>query len=326
MGIVFTSGTTESINLAASGWAKHNLKAGDIIVTSEMEHHSNFVPWLRLKEEIGIELVILPLGRDYRIDYKSTELDYSRVKLIALSHASNVLGTVNPIADISGFFRQKGANARLAADAAQSVPHMPVNVQDIGADFLAFSSHKMLGPSGVGVLYVKKELLDQMKPVLVGSHMIESVSKDQAVWAEPPAKFEPGTRNIEGVIGLGAAIDYLKTVGMANMVEFENKLTAYFLEKLGGQAGVKLFGPSRTKDRIGVFSFAVGNVHPHDTAEILNRSNIAVRAGHHCAEPLMQTLEVPGTVRASLYLYNDKSDVDKLVESIDEVKRVFRIK
>jgi cysteine desulfurase/selenocysteine lyase len=321
--VIFTSNATEAINLAAYGWARKHLKAGDIILTSEMEHHSNLVPWLRLKEERGVEIVYLPVTKDYRLNYER-DIDFKRVKLVALTHASNVLGTVNPIREIVAFFREKAPDIKVLVDAAQSVPHIPVNVQDLGADFLAFSSHKMLGPSGVGVLWAKQELLEDMDPLLVGSHMIDTVTKDKATWAQLPDKFEPGTRNIEGVIGLGAAIDYLQDVGMEKVAAYEHEVTEYALEQFK-KHGIQLFGPSDAHDRLGVFSFAVGNVHAHDVAEILNRSHVAVRAGHHCAQPLMQCLGVTGTARASLYLYNTTADLDALMAAIKQVKKTFKV-
>lgn len=322
--IIFAANATEAINYVAYGWTRKNLKRGDIIVTSVMEHHSNFVPWLKLKEELGIELVTLPIDQEYRLDYK-IDLDFSRVKLIALTHASNVLGTINPIADILAYFKQRGASAKLLVDAAQTAPHIPVDVKKLGADFLVFSAHKMLGPTGVGVLYAKKDLLDAMAPLITGSHMIESVTSDQATWAQAPDKFEPGTRNIEGVIGLGAAIDYLTGTDMSKIEAHERNLTAYALEQFSAR-GVKLFGPRGSKERLGVFSFAIDNIHPHDVAEILNRSGVAVRAGHHCAQPLMQALKVTGTTRASTYLYSTREDIDKLMNGIDEVKKVFNVR
>lgn len=323
--IIFTSNATEAINVVATGWAEKFLKSGDIIVTSEMEHHSNSVPWLSLKEKIGIKLIVLPIGKDYRLDYKVSDIDFSRVKLLALAHASNVLGTINPITDIAAYFKRQGADAKLLVDAAQSVPHLPVDVKKLDADFVAFSSHKMLGPSGVGVLYAKKSLLAGMNPLLVGSQMISSVTKDAATWAEAPAKFEPGTRNLEGVIGLGAAIDYLQTIGMPRVAAYEHELTAYALQQFKSQKDVTIFGPTESNDRIGVFSFAIGNIHAHDVAEILNRSHVAIRAGHHCAQPLMETLGVAGTARASTYLYNTAEDIDALMLGIREVKRVFHV-
>ena len=323
--IIFTSNATEAINVVAIGWAQKFLKKGDIIVTSEMEHHSNFVPWLQLKEKIGIELVVLPMDKNYHLDYKSAKLDFKRVKLIALCHVSNVLGTINPIVDIATYFRAQGADAKLLVDAAQSVPHMPVNVKQLAADFLVFSSHKMLGPSGVGVLYAKESLLEEMDPLLFGSHMIASVTKDTASWTTAPDKFEPGTRNLEGVIGLSAAIDYLQVVGMSEIRAYEQELTEYALEQFKAQKDIRLFGPADAINRLGVFSFAVKTVHPHDIAEILNRSHVAIRAGHHCSQPLMQALSVSGTARASTYLYNTKNDIDALMQGIQEAKRVFHV-
>ncbi|HEX8931947.1 MAG TPA: aminotransferase class V-fold PLP-dependent enzyme, partial [Patescibacteria group bacterium] len=277
-----------------------------------------------LRDEIGVKFVYLPLNKDFRLDYKKVKVDFKKVKLIALAQASNVLGTVNPVSEIANFFKQNGSYAKLLIDAAQSIPHLPIDVQKLDADFLAFSSHKMLGPSGVGVLYAKKELLDIMDPLLVGSHIIKKVTKEKVTWTTAPDKFEPGTRNIEGVIGLGAAIDYLQQIGMEKIAVYEKELTTYALEMFKKHK-ITLFGPITFKNRLGVFSFAVGSVHPHDTAEILNRKNIAVRSGHHCAEPLMTCLGVSGTARASLYLYNTKEDVDKLFEGIELVKKTFKV-
>jgi cysteine desulfurase/selenocysteine lyase len=242
-----------------------------------------------------------------------------------LTYASNVLGTINDINGIIKFFKHNKIDARFVVDAAQAVPHFPLDVQKLDCDFLAFSSHKMLGPSGVGVLYTKKELLEEMDPLIVGSHMIRLVTKEKATWADLPDKFEPGTRNLEGVIGLGAAIDYLQKTGFETIQKHELALTNYALNMFQNQKNVKLFGPTDPESRLGVFSFAIGNVHPHDVSEVLNRSHIAVRAGHHCAMPLMKCLGVPGTVRASLYLYNTKEDIDKLEKGIQEVKKTFKL-
>ena len=328
--IIFTSGATESINYVASGWAKKYLKKGDIIVLSEMEHHSNIVPWLILKKEIGIELVYLSITEDYRLDYKNvTSLKngiVEKIKLVSLAHASNVLGTINPIEEIIPFFKKLNPDIKICIDAAQSVPHIPVNVRSIDCDFMAFSSHKMLGPSGVGILYAKKNLLNEMDPLLVGSHMISTVTKESATWAEIPDKFEAGTRNIEGVIGLGAAVDYLKNAGFPKIQKREENLTKYALEMFEREKSVNSFGPKNMMNRLGVFSFAVGTVHAHDVSEILNRLFVAVRAGHHCAIPLMECLGVSGTVRASFYLYNNREDIDTLFIGIKEVKKVFNVK
>ncbi len=328
--IIFTSSTTEAINVVAYGWARKFLKKGDVIVLSEMEHHSNIVPWIRLRDEIGIELVFLPITDDGRLDYKSLDSrfhgnDIKKIKLISLTHVSNVLGTINPIAEIVSYFKKNGSDAKVMIDAAQSIPHLPIDVKKLDCDFLAFSSHKMLGPSGVGVLWAKKELLKDMDPLIVGSHMIKKVTKDSVSYADIPEKFEPGTRNIEGVIGLGAAIDYLQTIGMAEIEKHEKELTEYALEMFAKQTDVIVFGPAISENCIGVFSFAIGTVHPHDTAEILNRSHIAVRSGHHCAQQLMECLGVSGTTRASLYIYNTKEDIDTLIIGIEEVKKTFKI-
>ncbi len=323
--IIFTSGTTEAINFVAHGWARKFLKKGDIVVTTIMEHHSNFVPWQKLQKEIGIELVILPIDKDYRLDYQVKDIDIARVKLLALTHGSNVLGTINPVAKIAGYFKTRGANAKLLVDAAQTIPHIPIDVGELEADFLAFSAHKMLGPTGVGVLYAKTELLEQMDPLIVGSHMIEMVTAEDSTWAPLPDKFEPGTRNIEGVIGLGAAIDYLQSIGHSDIVQHEQELTKYALDKLSQIDGLRLYGPPDTKDRLGVFSFTLDKIHPHDISEILNRTQVAVRSGHHCAQPLLQAMGVPGTIRASIYLYNTPADIDKLISGIQAAKRVFHV-
>ncbi len=323
--IIFTSSTTEAINLAAYGWARKFLQSGDIIVLSEMEHHSNIVPWQRLKEEKNIELVFLQITSDGRLDYKSFQGDFLKVKLLALTHISNVLGTINPIAEIVSYFRENRSNPKVLIDAAQSIPHLPIDVKKLDCDFLAFSSHKMLGPSGIGVLWTKKELLEVMEPLLVGSHMIKKVTKDSVTYSDIPEKFEPGTRNLEGVIGLGAAIDYLNSIGMEEIERYEKEVTEYALEMFAKQKNVKLFGPTNAESRIGVFSFAVGNIHAHDTAEILNRLKIAVRSGHHCAQVLMECLNISGTTRASFYIYNTKEDIDALEIGIEEVKKTFKI-
>jgi cysteine desulfurase / selenocysteine lyase len=326
--IIFTAGATEALNYVAFGWAKKCLKKGDIIVLSEMEHHSNIVPWQKLGKDIGIEIIYLPMTKDYRLDYKdfSTRIVHSeKIKLVSLAHASNVLGTVNPVEELIPYFKKLNPEIKFCIDAAQSVPHIPIDVKNSDIDFLAFSSHKMLGPSGVGVLYAKKELLEKMEPFVVGSHMIRTVTKEGTTWADIPDKFEPGTRNLEGVIGLGAAIDYLQKTGFENLQKHESELTNYALKMFASQKKVKLFGSVNANERLGVFSFAVGNVHAHDVSEVLNRSHIAVRAGHHCAIPLMECLKVSGTVRASLYLYNTKEDIDQLEEGIENVKKTFKI-
>jgi len=326
--IIFTGNASEAMNIAAYGWARKFLQSGDIIVTSEMEHHSNIVPWLRLKEEKGIQIIFLPIDHEFRLDYTSLlqrKIDPQKIKLIALAHASNVLGTINPIPKIISFFKKNNIYAKVLVDAAQSVPHMPIDVKSLDCDFLAFSSHKMVGPSGVGVFWAKKEILENMDPLFVGSHMIRTVSKEKATWADIPDMFEVGTRNLEGVIGLGAAIDYLQSVGMETIESYEKELSAYALQMLLNQKSVTLYGPKSIDNRLGVFSFNIANIHSHDVAEIFNRLHIAVRSGHHCAQPLMQFINEPATVRASLYLYNTKEDIDKLAEGIKLVKKTFKL-
>lgn len=327
--IVFTSNASEAINLVAYGWARKFLHPGDIIITTEMEHHSNIVPWLRLKEEYGIEVVFLPISNTYEIHYQTLlneSIDLQRIKLITIAHASNVLGTINPINDIVDFLKTNNIVCKVLVDAAQSIPHLPVNVTNLGCDFLAFSSHKMLGPSGVGVLWAKKELLEVMDPLLVGSHMVNTVFKDSATWSGIPDKFETGTRNLEGVIGLGAAIKYLQALGLESLMAYEELLTQYALRLFhDSQDNIRLYGPTDSKKRVGVFSFTFKGIHAHDVAEILNRKHIAVRSGHHCAQTVMQFINQPATTRASLYLYNTKEDIEKLFEGFSEVKKIFHV-
>ncbi len=326
--IVFTGNASEAINVVAYGWARKQLQKGDIIITTEMEHHSNIVPWQRLKDEIGIQLVFLPIGPDYKLDYKKLKdmsIALDKIKLLAISHASNVLGVINPINEIITYLKQIGVHTKVLVDAAQSIPHLPINVNNLGCDFLVFSSHKMLGPSGVGVLWGKKELLLETDPFFVGSHMIRSVTKEKATWADLPDKFETGTRNLEGVIGLGAAIKYLQSVDMEVLMKHELDLTDYSLQLLQKIKDIKVYGPQTSTNRLGVFSFNIANIHAHDVAEILNRHHIAVRSGHHCAQTVMQFINEPATIRASFYLYNTKRDIEKLIEGIENVKKIFSL-
>lgn len=326
--IVFTGNASEAINVVAYGWARKQLQKGDIIITTEMEHHSNIVPWQRLKDEIGIQLVFLPIGPDYKLDYKKIKdmpIALDKIKLLAISQASNVLGVINPINEIITYLRQIGVHTKVLVDAAQSIPHLPINVNNLGCDFLVFSSHKMLGPSGVGVLWGKKELLLETDPFFVGSHMIRSVTKEKATWADLPDKFETGTRNLEGVIGLGAAIKYLQSVDMEVLMKHELDLTDYSLQLLQKIKDIKVYGPQTSTNRLGVFSFNIANIHAHDVAEILNRHHIAVRSGHHCAQTVMQFINEPATIRASFYLYNTKRDIEKLIEGIENVKKIFSL-
>lgn len=324
--IVFTSGTTESLNMVAFCWAKKFLKKGDIIVLSEMEHHANIVPWQQVKKEIGVELFYLPLTKEYELNYKKlNELPKEKIKLLSFSHVSNVLGTVNPIEEIISYARKLNPEIKICVDVAQSIPHIQIDCKKLDCDFLAFSSHKMLGPTGIGILYAKKHLLEAMDPFIFGGGMIKKVTKEESTWAEVPDKFEGGTPNIAAVIGFGAAIDYIKHIGYKKIMKQEKELTQHALEMFAHQKNVTLYGPRKIENRVGVFSFLIANVHPHDIAEILNRSQIGVRTGHHCAMPLMQALGIGGTARASLYLYNTKEDIARLEQGIKEVKKAFKI-
>lgn len=326
--IIFTGNTTESINLVAFGYFGKILKKGDIVVISEMEHHSNIVPWLKLKDLLGIKLIYIPITKDYQLDLKSflkEKIDFKKIKLISLTHASNVLGTVNSLETIIPILKKKCANALVLIDAAQSIPHFPINVKTLRCDFLAFSSHKMFGPSGVGVLFAKKKLHDTMNPLFYGGHMISEVSKQKASFLNSPMKFEAGTGKLEGVVGLGAAIDYINHLGIKNIQKYETTLTKYAISQLSKIKGVQIYGATLLKNRLPVFTFNIQGVHAHDVSEILNRKNISVRAGHHCCQVLMTTLNTPATVRASLSIYNTPEDIDKLIEGIKEVKRIFKI-
>ncbi len=325
--IVFTSNASEAINFVAYGFARKFLKPKDFIVLSEMEHHSNIVPWIRLKEEMGVNLYFTPITKNYELDYQKiliSGVPREKIKLVALTHVSNVLGTVNPISKIVSFLKRNGISARVLVDGAQSIPHIPIDVKELDCDFFVFSSHKILGPSGVGVLWAKREILRKMDPFFVGSHMIETVTKKRATWAEIPSKFETGTRNLEGVVGLGAAIDYLKTIGIEEVENYEKELTDYTLARLFEIKGLNLFGKWVSKGRTGVFSFTLGNIHPHDTGEILNKENVCIRTGHHCAQPLMKVLGVFATARASTYFYNTRKDIDRLFNAIMQVKKIFK--
>lgn len=318
--IVFTHGATEGINLVAHGWARKFLNVGDVLLVTEMEHHSNFIPWQQAVRERGATLRLVPVLADGTLDRDAfRKLLTPEVKLVALTHASNVLGTINPVAEL--IREVHAAGARVLVDAAQSAPHLPLNVTALDADLLVFSGHKLLGPTGIGVLFAKPELLDAMDPLLTGGEMISRVWDDHATWAEPPQKFEAGTPHIAGAIGLGAAVDYLAQLGHATLRQHEQKLTAYTLEKLGMLPGLKIFG--HAQERLGVVSFAIEGLHPHDVAQFCDRDGIAIRAGHMCAQPLLRRLGVPAVSRASFYLYNDIDDADALAESLLAARKYF---
>jgi cysteine desulfurase/selenocysteine lyase len=319
--VIYTRNTTESINLVAYTWARANLKAGDLVILTEMEHHSNLVPWHMLAAERGIELDFIPVTEDGRLDMDAYRtLLVRNPKLVAFTHISNVLGTINPVAEIVRLARDVGAVTLV--DAAQSVPHLAVDVQALDADFLAFSAHKMCGPTGIGVLYGKAALLEAMPPFLGGGDMIKEVKLRSFKPNSLPYKFEAGTPAIAEAVGFGAAVDYLTKIGMDNIHAHEHEITEYALERLEEIPGVKVFGPSADK-KGGVAAFTLEGVHPHDVAQILDRDGIAVRAGHHCAQPLHEKFGIPATTRASFYLYSMKEEVDLLVDGIYKVKKLF---
>jgi cysteine desulfurase/selenocysteine lyase len=323
--IVFTRNTTESINLIAHSWARTNLKKDDGIAISELEHHSNIVPWQILSQEIGTRLEYVGIDENGFLDLEHLiELISSKkVKLVSLSHMSNVLGTIVPIERIIKISHEN--DIPVLVDGAQSVPHMPVNVKNMDCDFLVFSAHKMLGPTGVGVLYAKKEFLEKMRPFMGGGDMIKEVFKFHTDYNEVPYKFEAGTPNIADVVGFGAAIDYLKKIGMENIRKHEIDLTEYALESILSINHLTVYGPRDPNYRGGVISFNIADIHPHDLATIMNDHGIAIRSGHHCAQVLMQRLDVPATSRASFYIYNTKEEIDKFVNAIKEAGRIFKI-
>ena len=319
--VIYTRNTTESINMVAYTWARANLKQGDLVILTEMEHHSNLVPWHMLQAERGIELDFIPVTEDGLLDLETykTLLD-RRPKLVSFTHMSNVLGTINPAAEIIRLAHEAGAVTLV--DGAQSAPHLKVDMQALDADFYAFSAHKMCGPTGIGALYGKAALLESMPPFMGGGDMIKEVKLRSFRPNTLPHKFEAGTPAIAEAVGFGAAVDYLTNLGMDNIAAHEHEVTEYALERLEEIPGVKLFGPSADK-KGGVASFTLEGVHPHDVAQILDRDGIAVRAGHHCAQPLHEKFGIPATSRASFYLYNTKEEVDLLVNGIYKVKEMF---
>ncbi len=317
--IVFTSGTTESINLLARSIG-NTLKPGDEILISEMEHHSNIVPWQMTAQRTGATLKYLSIKETGELDISNPEKYFtSNTKIISLTHMSNVLGTINPIKKLSAKAHQVGAI--MIVDGAQGASHLPMDVQDLGCDFYAFSGHKMLGPTGIGVLWGKTEHLEEMDPFMGGGEMINTVTMESSTWNDIPYKFEAGTPNFAQAVGLGAAIDYLQNIGMDNIAAHEQMLIEYALGKLNQIDGLRIHGSA--KDRGGVISFNIDGIHPHDLAQFLNEDNIAIRVGHHCAQPLLKTLGETATARMSFYIYNDESDVDKFCESLVTIKNYF---
>jgi len=326
--VIFTKSATESLNIIAYSFgnpdSRIKIGVGDQIVVTEMEHHANLIPWQQLAKRTGAELRWLSVTTDGRIDL--TNLDQvinQKTKIVAITHQSNVLGSIPPVETIVEASRAVGALVVL--DACQSAPHFALDVKKLEIDFLAFSGHKTLGPTGIGVLWGKFDLLEKLEPSLFGGSMVDSVTMESATWAATPRKFEAGVPNMAQAVGLSAAIDYLNQIGMHNIAQHEQDLTSYLLKGIISISGVKVVGPVDMKDRGGVVSFTVDGVHPHDVGQVLDQYGIAVRTGHHCAWPLMRKLNLVGTTRASLYLYNSKSDVDSLLESIEKVKSYFKV-
>ena len=320
--IIWTRNTTEAINLVANTWANDHIKAGDEIVLTQMEHHSNLVPWQKVAQEKGAALRFLPLAQEGTLDLADVDsIITPRTRLVSVVHMSNSLGTINPVKELAAKARAVGAAVLL--DGAQSVPHLPVDVNDLDCDFLAFSGHKMLGPTGIGVLYVKRDVLEQMEPFLRGGEMVLEVWNDRATWNELPMRFEAGTPNIADAIGLGAAVDYLEELGMDNVREHEIQLTKYGLEAFRELEELDVFGPKDPQLRGGIIPFHAADVHPHDIGTVLDRQGIAIRTGHHCTMPLMRTLGVVATARASFYIYNTEEEVDLLVDGLKQALRYF---
>ena len=327
---IFTKGATESLNLIAYSFgnskpgSKFHLKAGDRIVVSEMEHHANLIPWQQLAKRTGAELVWFDITQEGRLDLsKIADVINNKTKIVAITHQSNVLGTINPIQEITQAAKKVGAVVVL--DACQSAPHFRINVKELGIDFLAFSGHKALGPTGVGICWGKGEHLSEMEPFLTGGSMIETVTMTDATWAPAPRKFEAGVPNMAQAVGLAAALDYLSKIGMDRVAEHDAVLTEYALSKLIALPGVSVIGPQNGIDRGAVVSFTVDGIHPHDVGQALDGNGIAVRTGHHCAWPLMRKLNLVGTTRASFYIYNDLEDIDILAQSIGEAQKFFGV-
>ncbi|MDH3833536.1 MAG: cysteine desulfurase [Nitrosopumilus sp.] len=323
--IIFVRGTTEAINLVAYAWGRPHVKEGDIIVTTEYEHHSNIVPWQLLTQEKGAKLEYIGMddNGELILDDLDKYLATGKVKLVTFSLMSNVLGTITDAKKI--IEKCKAAGVLTLIDGAQAVPHMKVDLEKLGCDFFAFSGHKMLGPTGIGVLWVRKPVLETMSPFHGGGDMIREVHKYETTWNDLPYKFEAGTPNIADVVGFGAAIDYLTKIGMDNVREHEVELTKYAIEKLSEIKGLHIYGTKDISKRGGVISFNFADVHPHDVAQIIDEEGIAVRSGHHCAQVLMERLNVAATSRASFYIYNTKEDIDILIKSLNTVARVFKL-
>jgi len=322
--IIFVRNATEALNLVALSWARANLKSGDRILLTEMEHHSNIVPWQMLAKEKGLRIDYVEIRDDGILNWENFEqLIKESPKVLSLAHVSNALGTINPVRQMAREAHKAGAT--VIVDAAQSVPHMPVDVADLECDFLAASGHKMLAPTGIGMLYGREDLLDHMEPLMGGGEMIKEVHLQDARWNDLPWKFEAGTPNIEGVIGLGVAVGYLTKLGMQNVREHEKDVTRYAIERLAGVKGLVLYGTREIEKRGAVISFNLGDIHAHDLATVLDTQGIAIRSGQHCAQPLMERLKVPATSRASFYIYNTRREVDILVRALEKARKMFKI-
>ena len=323
--IIFVRGTTEAINLVAYSWGRSNIKEGDTIVITEYEHHSNIVPWQLLAKEKNakLEYVRIDDNGELILDDLDKYLATGKVKLVAFSLMSNVLGTISDVDTIIS--KCKTAGALTLIDGAQAVPHMKIDIEKLGCDFFAFSAHKMLGPTGIGILWARKNILETMNPFHGGGDMIREVHKHETTWNDLPYKFEAGTPNIADVIGFGAAIDYLEKIGMDNVRQHEIELTKYALDLMSNIKGITLYGPKDPQKRGGVISFNFHDVHPHDVSYIIDREGVAIRAGHHCAQVLMEKLEISATNRASFYIYNTKDDVDKLIKSLEKVSELYKL-
>jgi len=321
--VIFVRNTTEAINLVAYAWGRRNLKPGDEVVVTEMEHHSNLVPWFLLSEQIGFKVRYIPVTPEGLLDISVLPTLLSeKTRLVSLTHMSNVLGTITPVREVAEAAHRAGALCLV--DGAQSVPHMAVNVQELGCDFLAFSGHKMLGPTGIGCLWGKRSVLEDMPPFMGGGEMIREVTYQGARYNDLPYRFEAGTPSIAEAIGLGVAVDYLQALGMAAVRQQEESLTAYALERLAEIKGVTVYGPPAAR-RGGAVAFTVAGIHPHDLATLLDQDGIAVRAGHHCAQPLHNKLGISASTRASFYIYNIPEEIDRLVASIQRAQKIFKV-
>lgn len=319
--VIFTRGTTEGVNLVAYTWGRANLKPGDVVVTTQMEHHANIVPWQILSEQIGFTLRFVPVTDNGTLDMDEYDrlLRDEPVKMVAVVHSSNVLGTVNPVEEMTRKAHEAGA--LILVDGAQSAPHMPIDVQGLDVDFFTFSGHKMIAPTGIGILYGKREHLEKMPPWLGGGDMINTVTLEGSTWNDLPYKFEAGTPSIAEAIGLSAAVDYLSALGMDKIHQQEQMITAYAMERLAEVPGVTIYGPETGRGAVTAFSF--DGFFPHDLAQLLDNDGVAVRSGHHCAQPLHDRFSIPATTRASYYLYNTPQEVDALIESLLKIKRLF---